>query len=186
MTRREGRTKTPQGPNDPDDGATYEVPTSGDYRTYAAPGEGSRSAFFARRDELDVIARMLARHYGVDRGRAHAIVWGQPGLLGELINQKGRPPKPHLVQAADVADETLSSGREMRWDVVHRCVVALNDREESRAFEYEGEQSSEPRDSEDWQRAVRRIRSRLRAKADALARQHGLTSHPGNESQRRA
>lgn len=162
----------PEWPED-DDGPTFEAPARWDYGEYAAPGQASRKrAFFARRDELDVIARMLVRHHGLDPGRARAVVWGQPGLIEGLFSKRGRPPKPYLVHAADIADQVLASGKDFRWDVVHRHFVALNEPEESRTFEYDGEKGSESRDSENWQRAVRRIRNRLRAAAAALAREH--------------
>jgi len=170
MTTTGGRTKTSPA----DDGPTYFVPEDCDYGTCAPPGEAARlRAFFSRRDELDVIVNMLVRHHGFDPGRARAVVWGRPGLVERLFSQKGRPPKPHLVQAADVADEVLASVKEVRWDTVHREVVAPNEPREMRPFECNGEKAREPRDSENWQRAVRRIRARLRAVADALARVQG-------------
>lgn len=141
-----------------------------DYGEYAAPGEANRQrAFFARRDQLEAIADMLVRHHGHDRGRASALVWGRPGAI-DGVSGRGRPPKPHLIHAASVADETLARGQQVRWDVVHRNFVALNEPDERRVVEYAGEKSTEPRVSEDWQRAVRRVRRRLRAAADALAR----------------
>lgn len=142
-----------------------------DYGAHAAPGQAGRlRAFFGRRDELDVVVKMLVRHHGFTYGRARAVVWCQPGLVPGLFSQRGRPPKPHLVHDADVADEILSSGREVRWNAVHRYFIALNQPQESRTFEYDGVQSTEPRDSENWQRAVRRIRNRLRAEAARLAK----------------
>jgi hypothetical protein len=47
--------------------------------------------------------------------------------------------------------------------------ISLNEPSERRPVEYRGEGSTEPRDSENWQRAVRRIRNRLRSVAAALA-----------------
>lgn len=177
MTTSEGRTKIPpaagdealpgEAEEDPDDGPTYELEMEWDYGAHAAPGQaGRRRAFFGRRDELEVIARMLVRHYGFDHGRARALAFSQ---LQGLFRQRGRPPKPHLIHAADFADEILSRGEDVRWDAVHRQVVARNDPGESRTFEYAGKRSTEPRDSENWQRAVRRIRNRLRAEAARLA-----------------
>ncbi len=158
---------------DDDDEPTKFAPAHSDYGEYAAPGQASRKrAFFARRDELDVIVRMLVRHHDFDPGQARALVWGQAGVVDGLFRRKGRPPKPHLVRAADVADEVLSRGEQVHWEVVHRVFVALNEPEEQRRFEYGGEQSTEPRDAENWQRAVRRVRRRLRAAAAALARNH--------------
>src|SRR5215470_6249512 len=150
MESRGGRTKIPSpdggrgfgadAADSPDGGPTYFVPTDWDYGANAAPGEeGRRRAFFARRDELDLIAKMLVRRHGFDPGRARAIVWGQPGLIRRLLSQKGRPPKPHLLQAADTADQIQSTGKEIPWSLVHRSVVALNEPQESRAFEYRGE-----------------------------------------------
>lgn len=175
-----GRTKIPSDGtgSDDDDETEYLAPAHWDYGDYAAPGEEPRRrAAFARRDELEVVARMLARHHGFELGRARALVWAQPGAL-EGLSRRGRPPKPHLLHAADIADEMLSRGRDVRWDVVHRSFVALNEPEEMRPFEFDGQKSVEPRDSEDWQRAVRRIRRRLRVEAAALARQFE-TEHPG-------
>jgi len=180
MESREGRTKIPpaaggerpaeEAAPDLDDGPTYFVETEWDYGANAAPGqEGRHRAFFGRRDELEVIERMLVRHHGFTPERARTIVWTQPGLVQGMLSQKGRPPKPHLVHAADFADAILSRGEDVRWDVVHRSVVAWNDPGESRTFEYDGKQSKEPRDSENWQRAVRRILNRLRAEAARLA-----------------
>ena len=155
---------------DPDDGPTYELEMEWDYGANAPPEQaGQHRAFFGRRDELRVVERMLVRHHGFTADRARAVVWTQPGLVTGLLSQKGRPPKPHLIHAADVADEILSTGEEVRWDAVHRQVVAWNDPGESRTFEYKGKQSTEPRDSENWQRAVRRIINRLRAEAARLA-----------------
>jgi hypothetical protein len=45
----------------------------------------------------------------------------------------------------------------------------VDDPDESRPVEYAGERSREPRDSENWQRAVRRIINGLRAEAASLA-----------------
>ena len=177
MTTNEGRTKIPpaageEGPRsepveDPDDGPTYYVEMECDYGAHAAPGQaGRRRAFFGRRDELEVIARMLVRHHGFDHGRARALAFSRPE---ELFRQRGRPAKPHLIHAADFADEIQSRGEDVHWDVVHRSVVAWNDPGESRPVVYDGEQSREPRNSENWQRAVRRIFNRLRAEAARLA-----------------
>jgi hypothetical protein len=180
MESRGGRTKIPapaggerpaeEAAPDLDDGPTYVADMEWDYGANAASGqEGRRRAFFGRRDELRVIERMLVRHRGFTPERARAVVWTQPGLVQGMFRQRGRPPKPHLIHAADVADAILSRGEEVRWDVLHRSVVAWNDPGESRPVEYAGERSREPRDSENWQRAVRRIRNRLRAEAARLA-----------------
>jgi hypothetical protein len=138
-------------------------------RSLPAELAGRRRAFFGRRDELDVVVNMLVRHHGFDLGRARAVVWTQPGLIQQLLRQRGRPPKPHLIHAADVADEILSRGEAVRWNVVHRQFVAWNHPEESRTSAHHGEPIKDPRDSENWQRAVRRIRNRLLAEAARLA-----------------
>jgi dienelactone hydrolase len=125
-------------------------------------------AFSARFEELEMVAKMLVRHHGFDRARAWSLVWSARG--GGGLSGRGRPPKPHLLRAANVADEVLASGRFVRWNAVHQAFVALNEPQEQRAFECGGERSVEPRDAENWQRAVRRIRRRLRALAATLAR----------------
>jgi hypothetical protein len=178
MESRGGRTKIPpaaggerpaeEAAPDLDDGPTYLAEMEWDYGANAAPGqEGRRRAFFGRRDELRVVERMLVRDHGFTPERARSVVTTQ--LIQGLFSQKGRPPKPHLIHAADFADEILSRGEEVHWDVVHRSVVAWNDPGESRPVVYDGKQSREPRDSENWQRAVRRILNRLRAEAASLA-----------------
>jgi len=166
----EGSEPNSEPVEDPDDGPTYYADMDWDYGAHAPPElAGKRRAFFGRRDELRVVERMLVRHHGFTADRARAVVWTQPGLVQGLLSQRGRPAKPHLVHAADFADEILASGKKVHWDAVHRQVVAWNDPGESRTFEYDGKQSREPRDSENWQRAVRRIINKLRAEAASLA-----------------
>ena len=177
MTTSEGRTKIPpaageEGPSlepveDREDGPTYYAGMDWDYGAHYPPElAGRRRAFFGRRDELEVIARMLVRHHGFDHGRARALAFSRPE---ELFRQRGRPAKPHLIHAADVADEILWKGESVRWDVVHRQFVAWNHPGESRMSKHRGELIRDPRDSENWQRAVRRIINRLRAEAARLA-----------------
>ena len=141
------------------------------------PAEAGKSrASFGRRDELEVVVKMLSRHYEVDQVRARSIVWTEPGTVEAMFRSRGRPPKPHLIRMANLADDLLSQGRQIRWGVVHRTYVAWNHPGELKKTTYKGEEIWEPRDSEHWQRAVRRIRNRLRAEADALACKHGLTT----------
>jgi len=141
---------------------------------YAAHRLAARElSYSARSEELEAIERMLVRHHGCDPNRAQRLVWGRPDLY-EYLGRRGRPPKPHLIRVANRADETLARGGQVRWDVVHRGYIFLNHPGEARIVEYGGERFMEPRDSENWQRAVRRIRNRLRAQAAAIAREHGL------------
>src|SRR5262245_44877756 len=108
----------------------YVAPAHWDYANYALEGEaGERRKFFGRRDEMEVVVRMLVRHYLVDPERARAIVWSQPGAV-ESMRNKGRPSKPHEIWAADLADQMKFEGRQVRWDVVHRHLVALNEPQE--------------------------------------------------------
>lgn len=165
-----GRTKIPAVNPESDEGPTYWCDDGREVGSAVIPGADRATASLARKAELDVIAHMLERHHGFDPGRARALVWGQPGVVESLLTRRGRPPKRHLIDAADVADEVLSRGQEVRWDVVHRMFIAFNELSETRPVEYGGKRSREPRDSENWQRAVRRIRNRLRAAAAAIAR----------------
>jgi hypothetical protein len=163
----------PDEPELGDDGRpTFFTSLHWDYGTYAKPGEESkRRAFFAWRDALNVVARMLARHHGFTPAQAHGIVWGRKGVLQSLYTRKGRPPKPHLIADADYADEVLSRGKDVHWDAVHFLFVGQNHPDERRPIPLSSD--TEPRDSENWQRAVRRIRANLRAEATALAKKHG-------------
>src|SRR5207249_9414948 len=52
----------------------------------------------------------------------------------------------------DFADETLSSGKEMRWDVVYRVYIAWNRPQELLPIEYMRVVGREPRNSESYQR----------------------------------
>jgi hypothetical protein len=143
-----------------------------------AERKASTRAGWARRDELDVVVAMLVRHHGLTPVQARGLVWGRPGLLQRLL-KRGRPPKRHLIEMADLADrlELERPGVPIRWNLIHRAVEALNEPEEMReSGPLRGEPIIEPRDSESWQRAVRRIRNRLRQEAATIAQSGPLYS----------